>query len=171
MARKKTEWPASAERKFARLAKKGQSAQQIAAELAADGVVGASAATVGRRLRELLGTTRASRTMREEPAGGDELPPLPDVVPDDAELDRKPVSLLAFWHAEAIAGLGLAKKQANLASHARFAEIGAKCAGAIQRASPSPVDLNAAPDMIARAEKCIALVFKKHDDQIAGRAP
>jgi hypothetical protein len=38
-----------------------------------------------------------------------------------------------------------------------------------RKASPPAVDLNAAPDMIAKAERCVTMLFKKVDRAVGGR--
>lgn len=204
MARKKTEWPASAERKFARLAKKGASAQEIARELGADGVVGASAATVGRRLRELFGDRRAGKgspdpvtdpplaparaprgpTLRivavndvyslehlvTEGAPGDGAPP--DIPTDPDDLAQAPLEELRWWLDKVRAAYAKAETDQNVAAQASLAGRARDFLAAIQKHSPpDPPDLNAAPDMIAAAEKCVTMLFKKVDRAIGAARP
>lgn len=176
MARKKTEWPASAERKFARLAKKGASAQEIARELGADGVVGASAATVGRRLRELFGDRRAGKGSPDPAAeaaasaAADGAPP--DIPSDPDELAQAPLEELRWWLDKVRAAYAKAETAQNVAAQASLAGRARDFLAAIQKHSPpDPPDLNTAPDMIASAERCVVLLFKKVDRAAAaGRA-
>lgn len=175
MARKKTEWPTSAERKFARLAKKGASAQEIARELGADGVVGASAATVGRRLRELFGDRRAGKGSPDpaaeaaSSAPGDGAPP---DIPTADELAQAPLEQLSWWLDEVREAFEKAKGAGNIAAQAALAGRARDFLAAIQKHSPpDPPDLNTAPDMIATAERCVTMLFKKVDRAAAaGRA-
>lgn len=178
MARKKTIWPASAERKFERLAKKGRSAQDIARELTEDGVAGASAATVGRRLRELFGDRRAGKSASvEAPAAvsserslvsGDGAPA--DIPTDPDELAQAPLEELRWWLERVKEAYAKAEKDGNVAAQASLAGRARDFLAAIQKHSPpDPPDPNAAPDMVAKAERCVTMLFKKVDRAIGGR--
>jgi hypothetical protein len=176
MARKKTEWPASAERKFARLAKKGASAQEIARELGADGVVGASAATVGRRLRELFGDRRTGKgaldpaTEATSGAAGDGAPL--DIPTDPDDLAQAPLEELRWWLDKVRTAYAKAETDQNVAAQASLAGRARDFLAAIQKHSPPDLpDLNAAPDMIAAAERCVTMLFKKVDRAAAAARP
>jgi len=171
MARKKTIWPASAERKFERLAKKGRSAQDIARELTEDGVAGASAATVGRRLRELFGDRRAGKSSPDPAimtAPRDGAPA--DIPTDPDELAQAPLEELRWWLDSVKDAYAKAEADGNVAAQASLAGRARDFLAAIQKHTPpSPPDLNAAPDMIAAAERCVTMLFKKVDRAVGGR--
>lgn len=193
MARKKTEWPASAERKFERLAKKGRSAQDIAKELTADGVPGASTATVGRRLRDLFGDRRTGKVLslvpKARPAAPAEPPRALSVVPpetepvtvaddgapadiptDPAELDQAPLEELRWWLDKVKSAYAKAEDDENVAAQASLAGRARDFLAAIQKhAPPVPVDPNTAPDIRAAAERCKRLQFETLENLIGHR--
>ena len=177
MARKKTEWPALAERKFERLAKKGASAQDIARELTADGVAGASAASVGRRLRDLFGDRRAGKAAPEpssepakepEPRAEDGAPA--DIPTDAEELASAPLEKLEWWLSEVQEAFELAKADQNVAAQASLAGRARDYLILIQKHAPQPpVDLNAALDIRATAQKGRKLFFDTLENIIGNR--
>ena len=181
MARKKTEWPAAVERKFERLAKKGRSAQDIARELTADGVAGASAATVGRRLRELFGDRRAGKSASvEAPSPPPAVPSAPGLVSEDGapaniptdpdELAQAPLEELRWWLDSVKEAYAKAETDGNVAAQASLAGRARDFLAAIQKhAPPPPVDPNTAPDIKAAAERGKRLQFETLENIIGNR--
>ena len=134
-------------------------------------MVGASAATVGRRLRELFGDRRAGKGSPDpvtEGAPGDGAPP--DIPTDPDDLAQAPLEELRWWLDKVRAAYAKAETDQNVAAQASLAGRARDFLAAIQKHSPpDPPDLNAAPDMIAAAERCVTMLFKKVDRAIGGR--
>lgn len=177
MARKETQWPAPAERKFKRLALAGVPAAEIAAQLTKDGVPGASRSTVDRRVRKLIGTRRASSAAASpsppasSPSSGEEIDDLDDIPDDPDELAAATPHDLDVWIMRANQTYERALKMDNLAVQVTSIGKAKELLDAKRKASPPPpVDLNAAPDMIASAERCVTMLFKKVERATGGRA-
>lgn len=171
MAPPKAKWPAKAQRKFDRMAKEGASAKAIAAALSADGVPGASEASVGRRLRELLGDRRAGKSVGQVAA----VPLAEDGAPSDIptapdELAEAPLEQLAWWLDEVQRAFKVAKKAGNVAAQSALAARATALLEARRKgAPPPPVDPNEAIDIRLAAQKGRALFFETLENIIGNR--
>jgi hypothetical protein len=180
MPRKRTEWPASAERKLGLLVRKGLTAGEIAAQLTADGVPGASVATVGRRMRELRGVVRATKQAKaapepETPAAPVVVEPVARVladVPEDAdELDAAPMAQIDLWLERIDGAWATAEQAENLAAQASLAARATALLEAKRKGSPPPVqDPNDAPDLIDAAKTAREKIMRKLEQAIERKA-
>jgi hypothetical protein len=189
MPRKKREWPATVERKLGTLVRKGLTAAEIAAQLTADGVPGASVATVGRRMRDLRGTVRAtkaaSKPVAPELAGKAKADAakvttapkepvarvLSDVPEDAAELDAAPMAQIDLWLERIDGAWATAELDNNLAAQASLAARATALLEAKRKGSPPPVqDPNDAPDLIDAAKTAREKIMRKLEQAIERKA-
>lgn len=177
MPRKRTEWPASAERKLGGLVRKGLTAAEIAAQLTADGVPGASVATVGRRMRELRGVVRATKQAKaapvaEAPAAVEPVARVLADVPEDAdELDAAPMAQIDLWLERIDGAWAAAERDSNLAAQASLAARATALLEAKRKGSPPPVqDPNDAPDLIDAAKTAREKIMRKLEQAIERKA-
>lgn len=163
--RPKRKLSARDQKRLEQLAKAGRTAEEIAAELG--GTV--SRATIGRRVRDLLGARRSrnasaaapkdARRPKAEPAQLKTAPPEIDLEPSDfnfADLDR-----------ELDKAADEARDAGNLATYASLSKLRLTAKALEARLNPPPPpDPNEGPDMVAAAEACRT---KLHDliDRIA----
>lgn len=144
---------------------RGGSAESIAKALERSGVVGASRATVGRRMRELRGKVRAGRVTTKPASTPPPLPPEPVVesealvdppLPASAEEIPEGLSLALLYRlrakAEAAGEEALARK--DLATFGAMGRLVTAVSEAIRKATPpTPPDPNEQPDMLALAKQ------------------
>ena len=171
MAPPKAKWPPKAQRKFDRMAKGGASAKAIAAALSADGVPGASEASVGRRLRAVLGDRRAGKSVGQvaaAPLAEDGAPSDIPTAPD--ELAEAPLEQLTWWLDEVKVAFEMAKKAGNVAAQASLAARATALLEARRKGAPPPaIDPNDALDIRLAAQKGRALFFETLENIIENR--
>lgn len=163
MARPRTELGHAIEAKIGAMARAGKTAEEIAAQLKADGAKGVSRATIGRRLRELRGKVRVGRVATKKrsssprpppsepqpPSTELELPESPDQIPDDLSIDTLKK---LFQKANNAADHALGKN--DLATFGSMGRLVTALGEAIRKATPpEKPDVNDQPDMIAAAER------------------
>ena len=171
MAPPKAKWPPKAQRKFDRMAKEGASAKAIATALSADGVPGASEASVGRRLRAVLGDRRAGKSVGQvaaAPLAEDGAPSDIPTAPD--ELAEAPLEQLTWWLDEVKVAFEMAKKAGNVAAQASLAARATALLEARRKGAPPPaIDPNDALDIRLAAQKGRALFFETLENIIENR--
>lgn len=166
MARKRTDWNEGTWTNFRAMVNQGLSAHEIAEKLTAQGVVGASRATVGRRAREILGarqsrgpvapaaTTSAKVSPPSPPSVEPSAESLEDVPEDPAELEGAPADQLPRWLSRVERAAAAAERHGNLAVVAALTARATALLEAQRKAAPPPVnDPNEAPDMVEAADR------------------
>lgn len=144
--RKRTNLGADAEARIALGAKRGETAEQVSVALGG----ATSRATVSRRLRELRGPTKATRTSKvgksaSKKTAPPSVPSSPDDIPDDADLP----TLYALLDVTKKA-LTKAEQDENFVALGQMIRVGAALAETIRKATPpKQADPNDAPDMVA----------------------
>ena len=153
------------------MAKEGASAKAIATALSADGVPGASEASVGRRLRERLGDRRAGKSVGQvgaAPLAEDGAPSDIPTAPD--ELAEAPLEQLSWWLDEVREAFEKAKGVGNIAAQAALAARATALLEAQRKGAPPPaVDPNDALDIRLAAQKGRALFFETLENIIENR--
>lgn len=154
MPRQKTEFGKEVEGRIIARMKAGGTAHSISAELTAEGIKGASPATVGRRMKELRGKVRARRPT-SPPAAPKRAraAPEPEDWDDEDDDDGPPLPFDV---------VDLPKKLAEMQKHAQTAvrkgdlalydRINGKIIQALKAMPAAPPDPNASPDLIKRAK-------------------
>jgi hypothetical protein len=165
MARKRTDWDEGTWGKFRAMVNAGLSANEIASKLTAEGVPGASPATVGRRAREILGARQSRGPVA--PSAPVAAPPSPastpvveaveesleDVPEDPAELEGAPADQLKRWLSRVERAAAAAEKHGNLAVVAALTARATALLEAQRKAAPPPArDPNESLDMVQAAE-------------------
>ena len=176
MARKRKDF---SEAELRALMARGGTAASITAKLVAAGV-DASKATVGRRMRELRGTTkpRALRTVKKKaparrgrppplpPTEDPPLPPSPDAIPEGVSITQ-----LDRWIGQAEAGINKAEKEGNLPIMGQMLRVAAALAETRRKASPPErPDPNENPDMVSAAARCRDALHKLVESAIEAGA-
>jgi hypothetical protein len=149
MARPRKDLTSAQRATIERMAKQGKSARAIAAALGE----GVSAATVGRRAREVLGSRRAGKVK----PGGAKAPKASQLTTarEAAEAHSDPVAGVEDFIGELDALIGSAKMDGNLAVVASGQRLKLSAIGLRERLRPTPPpDVEAFPDMVAAAAEC-----------------
>lgn len=190
MPRTKTEISARAKKKIEQLVARGGTADSIAKALRAAGIKGVSARTIGRRIAELRGPTRAPRgtaraaadALREEysaaaAAADDEQAadagdsadegelPDPKAIPENADLDQ-----INAWLKRADTLGKAAFTKGDLEGMGKMGRLTSALLEAKRKATPlEKEDPNDSPDMRKLGDQVEVRLLKIVDDIVKGR--